>query len=140
MPLFITLCRTQKDDEKKPLLLWLQGGPGKSSLYGQFLENGPLGINASGGLYYRSHTLLKKMNLLYVDQPIGAGYSHGKYFSGTLDDASILLMRFIRRFLRIFPEYTQRSFYVAGESYGGKELPKLTLGLYTNALSLFSSS
>lgn len=118
--LFFLHIKSEENADKKPLLLWLQGGPGKSSLYGQFLENGPLGIDASGKPYRRKHTLLKKMNIVYVDQPVGAGYSFGKKYPGTIDEASIHLMRFIRRFLRIYPEYTDRTFYVAGESYGAR--------------------
>lgn len=118
--MFFLHIKSEVDSDTKPLLLWLQGGPGKSSLYGQFLENGPLGVDASGKLYKREHTLLNYMNLLYVDQPVGAGYSFGKKLTGKLDDASIHLMRLIRRFLRIFPEYADRTFYVAGESYGAR--------------------
>lgn len=31
-----------RHDEKKPLVLWMNGGPGYSSIGGMFLENGPL--------------------------------------------------------------------------------------------------
>ncbi|KAL1485750.1 hypothetical protein MTO96_031767 [Rhipicephalus appendiculatus] len=36
--LFFLHIKSEKNSDKKPLLLWLQGGPGKSALYGQFLE------------------------------------------------------------------------------------------------------
>ena len=38
----------QNGDTKAPLLLWLQGGPGGSSLFGLFNENGPLMVDKSG--------------------------------------------------------------------------------------------
>ncbi|XP_049276194.1 probable serine carboxypeptidase CPVL isoform X1 [Rhipicephalus sanguineus] len=120
--LFFLHIKSEKNANKKPLLLWLQGGPGKSALYGQFLENGPLGMTVLGTLYKRRHTLLKQFNIIYLDQPVGAGYSfdrHEKYPS-SLEEVSVHLMRFMRRFLRIFHEYKGRDFYVAGESYGAR--------------------
>lgn len=118
--LFFLHIKAKDAPETKPLLLWLQGGPGKSSLYGEFLENGPLGINASGGLFYREHTLLTQFNILYLDQPVGAGYSFGKYFPGSLEEATIDVIMFLKRFLRIFREYRNGDIYVAGESYGAR--------------------
>ncbi|KAL1448453.1 hypothetical protein MTO96_044059, partial [Rhipicephalus appendiculatus] len=119
---FFLHIKSQEDSDKKPLLLWLQGGPGKSSLFGQFLENGPLGITATGDLFYRKHTILNEMNIIYLDQPSGTGYSYndGKNYTRTLEQASRHIMRFMLRFLRIFPEYIGRDFYVAGESYGAR--------------------
>uniref|UniRef100_L7MBA8 Putative serine carboxypeptidase n=1 Tax=Rhipicephalus pulchellus TaxID=72859 RepID=L7MBA8_RHIPC len=120
--LFFLHIKSEKNSDKKPLLLWLQGGPGKSALYGQFLENGPLGMTVLGTLYKRRNTLLKQFNIIYLDQPVGAGYSfdrHNKYPS-SLEEVSVHLMRFIRRFLRIFHEYKGRDFYIAGESYGAR--------------------
>src|SRR5690606_25173397 len=39
-----------------PVLLWLQGGPGASSLYGLFVENGPLKVNKDGSVEMRNYT------------------------------------------------------------------------------------
>ncbi|XP_070396938.1 probable serine carboxypeptidase CPVL [Dermacentor albipictus] len=109
-------------DFGKPLLLWLQGGPGKSSLFGQFLENGPLGIDAAGKLYYREHTLLNNFNIIYLDQPVGSGYSFSetKAYPSSLDEASTHVITFLEEFLKIFPEYKDKDFYIAGESYGAR--------------------
>nr|XP_037272859.1 venom serine carboxypeptidase-like [Rhipicephalus microplus] len=106
----------------KPLLLWIQGGPWKSSLFSQFLENGPLGINATGSLYYRNHSLLRDFNLIYLDHPVGSGYSFddNDRYPGTLDEASEQALTFLKRFLRLFPEYKRKEFYIAGESYGAR--------------------
>ena len=38
----------QSGDKNAPLLLWLQGGPGGSSLFGLFVENGPLMVDENG--------------------------------------------------------------------------------------------
>ncbi|XP_075526674.1 putative serine carboxypeptidase CPVL [Dermacentor variabilis] len=120
--LFFLHSKSESQPHQKPLLLWTQGGPWKSSLYSQFLENGPLGINATGDLYYRDHSLIKDFNVIYLDQPVGSGYSfddHGRY-PATLDEASEQVLTFLKRFLRIFSEYNQAEFYIAGESYGAR--------------------
>ncbi|KAH6921616.1 hypothetical protein HPB50_003606 [Hyalomma asiaticum] len=118
----VSLDQPDMGNMQKPLLLWLQGGPGKSALFGEFLENGPLGIDAQGDLYYREHTLLNMFNIIYLDQPVGSGYSftkNGKYPS-SLEEASNHTIRFLEGFLNIFQEYKDRDFYIAGESYGGQ--------------------
>ncbi|KAH6922832.1 hypothetical protein HPB50_019604 [Hyalomma asiaticum] len=120
--LFFLHIKSPTKSSTKPLLLWIQGGPWKSSLYSQFLENGPLGINATGGLYYREHSLIKDYNVIYLDHPVGSGYSFddNDRYPKTLDEASQHALTFIKRFLRIFPEYEAKDFYIAGESYGAR--------------------
>lgn len=57
----------------KPLIMWLQGGPGGSSTgFGNFEEIGPQNVQ----LKPRNTTWLKEANLLFVDNPVGAGYSY----------------------------------------------------------------
>ncbi|CAN8025257.1 unnamed protein product, partial [Ixodes persulcatus] len=112
--------------DSAPLLLWLYGGPGKSSMWAQFLENGPVGINATGGLFKRSETLQVHASVIYLDQPAGAGlsiiktYTDPQYYAHTLEDMSDMIEKFMIQFLVFFPEYIGRSFYIAGESYGAR--------------------
>ncbi|XP_077546367.1 putative serine carboxypeptidase CPVL isoform X2 [Haemaphysalis longicornis] len=106
-----------------PLLLWLQGGPGLSSLFGQFLEIGPLGMNDQGHLFMRNASLNTRVNVVYLDQPVGAGFSYTKGLLGyakDLDDVAEGVLEFLRQFLQMFPEYKNREFYVGGESYGAR--------------------
>lgn len=57
----------------KPLVMWLQGGPGGSSTgFGNFEELGPLTVE----LKPRNTTWLQAANVLFVDNPVGAGYSY----------------------------------------------------------------
>ncbi|XP_064471484.1 probable serine carboxypeptidase CPVL isoform X2 [Ornithodoros turicata] len=119
--LFFLLIEAQNQPETAPLVLWLQGGPGTSSLFGQFLENGPVGINRDGELFKREHTLQKECNVLYLDQPVGAGYSFTKSeagYSRSLKDITKDLRQFLKAFLKLFPKYNERELYIAGESYG----------------------
>ncbi|KAH7974378.1 hypothetical protein HPB49_014606 [Dermacentor silvarum] len=104
-------------------MLWTQGGPGLSSLFGQFLEIGPLAIGAHGRLQKRLQTIQKDVSVIYLDVPVGAGYSFTKNPSGyarNLGDIGAAVIEFLRQFSVLFPEYKERDFYVAGESYGAR--------------------
>jgi vitellogenic carboxypeptidase-like protein len=65
-----------------PMVMWLQGGPGCSSMTGNFFEFGPLEIGSSGNMTLREDTWLQDYHLLFVDNPIGSGYS----FAASDDD------------------------------------------------------
>lgn len=57
----------------KPLVMWLQGGPGGSSTgFGNFEELGPLTVE----LKPRKTTWLRAANVLFVDNPVGTGFSY----------------------------------------------------------------
>uniref|UniRef100_A0A0K8R9A0 Putative serine carboxypeptidase n=1 Tax=Ixodes ricinus TaxID=34613 RepID=A0A0K8R9A0_IXORI len=125
--LFFLLTKAPKDKrDSAPLLLWLYGGPGESSMWAQFAENGPVGINATRGLFKRNETLQQHANVLYLDQPAGAGlsiitnYNDSKNYAHTLEEMAVMIETFMAQFLILFPEYTGRSFYIAGESYGAR--------------------
>lgn len=106
--------------EDKPLLLWLQGGPGSSSTgFGNFEEIGPLDVN----LEARNETWIKQANVLFVDNPVGCGFSYvldkselTRNITGITSD----FMIFFRAFLKKLPVFKTIPFYMAGESYGGK--------------------
>ena len=111
-----------------PLVMWLQGGPGASSLFGMMLENGPtkLGLNATNPNAYttspREHAWTKYATMLYVDNPVGTGYSYSMTsagFSTSGKDIGDNLVTFMRRFLVLHPEFVNKDFWVMGESYAG---------------------
>ncbi|KAF5298772.1 hypothetical protein FQR65_LT09641 [Abscondita terminalis] len=106
---------------ERPLIIWLQGGPGMpSSGYGNFLEIGLLNIN----LTERDHSWVKHFNILFVDNPVGVGFS---YFSSrsakmTQNNKEIGrdLVSFLKTFLNNHAEFQKVPLYIFGESYGGK--------------------
>ncbi|KAF9274275.1 hypothetical protein BGZ68_000817 [Mortierella alpina] len=59
-----------------PLLIWLQGGPGSSSMIGLFFENGPIEVTENMKLVRRSVHWADEYSLLFIDQPVGTGYSY----------------------------------------------------------------
>ncbi|KAF9303941.1 hypothetical protein BGZ74_002705 [Mortierella antarctica] len=56
--------------------IWLQGGPGSSSMIGLFFENGPIRVKDNMKLVRRSTSWADEYSVLFIDQPVGTGYSY----------------------------------------------------------------
>lgn len=129
--LFYWLTEATIHPEKKPLVLWLNGGPGCSSVaYGASEEIGPFRINKTGSsLYLNKYSWNKVANILFLESPAGVGFSYTNTSSDLMDsgdkrtakDALIFLTRWMSR----FPQYKYRDFYISGESYAGHYVPQL---------------
>ncbi|XP_022985845.1 serine carboxypeptidase-like 51 [Cucurbita maxima] len=112
-----------------PTILWLQGGPGGSGTgFGNFLEIGPLNSN----LKPRNSTWLKKADLLFVDNPVGTGYSYvesgGEFAKGDVEtaiDMTTLLVEVSNDTVGL----RNAPLYIFAESYGGKFAVTLALSL-----------
>ena len=68
-------AQTSNSSERvnKPLIMWLQGGPGGSSTgFGNFEELGPLTVE----LKPRNTSWIQAANVLFVDNPVGSGFSY----------------------------------------------------------------
>jgi hypothetical protein len=61
----------------KPLVLWLNGGPGCSSLGGMFTELGPLVVGADGNVTFNPYSWNKLANVIFLEQP-GERSSHAQ--------------------------------------------------------------
>ncbi|KAG2309122.1 hypothetical protein Bca4012_081957 [Brassica carinata] len=130
--LFYWLTESSDHPESKPLVLWLNGGPGCSSLaFGAAEEIGPFRINPDGKtLYHNPYAWNQLANLLFLESPAGVGFSYTNttsdlYTSGdqrTAEDAYVFLVKWFER----FPQYKHREFYIAGESYAGHYVPQLS--------------
>lgn len=59
-----------------PLIFWFQGGPGSSSMIGQFFGNGPIYLTANNTLARRETHWADEYSVVYIDQPVGTGYSY----------------------------------------------------------------
>lgn len=144
--LFFLLTEVEGNSSSAPLLLWTQGGPGLSALFGLFLENGPLDFiglypNGTPEIYPRINTLQKNMSVLYLDLPVGAGFSFTEDkdngYPTKLEDIVVHVKEFLAQFMKVFSEYENRDFYLAGESYGARY--SVAVGYYWYLMNLTES-
>ncbi|KAF8848062.1 alpha/beta-hydrolase [Acephala macrosclerotiorum] len=110
-----------------PLALWLNGGPGCSSMIGLFQENGPCTFNGNPNATEPSlnpHSWNEYANMLYVDEPIGTGFSYGTDTVNSTVSAAPFVWNLLQAFFAQFPEYECRDFGLFTESYGGHYGPE----------------
>ncbi|KAL1860912.1 hypothetical protein Plec18170_001426 [Paecilomyces lecythidis] len=77
-----------EEPEKAPLTVWINGGPGSSSMIGLFQENGPCGIDSNGTVYNNPYSWSNASNMLYIDQPTQTGFSYSIPVPGYVDSDS----------------------------------------------------
>eukprot|EP00081_Caenorhabditis_elegans_P016279 NP_496134.1 Uncharacterized serine carboxypeptidase C08H9.1 [Caenorhabditis elegans] len=114
------------------LIIWFNGGPGCSSLSAFFEEFGPLYVNFGGkSLFENVHSWYHKANILFLESPIGVGFSYDTEQSNftKVNDDSIAEQNFnsvIDFFQRKHSSYVNHDFFIAAESYGGVYGPMLS--------------
>lgn len=110
-------------DRSSDIVIWLNGGPGASSLSGMLQGNGPFTWTPS------THAPVPNMwawsnltNIVWVDQPTGTGYSNGLPSVTSQDDIAMFFLSFWKHFVELFDLHQTRVF-IAGESYAGRYVP-----------------
>ena len=110
-----------------PIILWLNGGPGCSSLFGLLAEVGPVtSDNYAGEFKVNPYTWNVNLNLLVIEQPAGVGFSKIKDPKYEYNDENMgdNLLFAIKDFLAEY-NMKNREFYISGESYAGVYIPTL---------------
>ncbi|GFO16607.1 carboxypeptidase [Plakobranchus ocellatus] len=119
-------------NKSAPLAIWMNGGPGVSALVGLFEENGPLQLKKDaqgrivrGEFEPRPTTWVGALSMLYIDSPVGVGFSYSEredtrglhaLQTGYTQD----LYRFVEQFFILFPECLHTYLYIGGQSYASK--------------------
>ncbi|KAL0436932.1 UNVERIFIED_CONTAM: Serine carboxypeptidase-like 47 [Sesamum radiatum] len=116
-----------------PVVVWLTGGPGCSGSVASFYENGPFHLADNLSLIWNDFGWDKVSNLIYVDQPIGTGFSYTSYrgdIRKSTEAASVDFYDFLQAFFRRHPRYAKNDFYIAGESYAGHYIPAFSVRIH----------
>jgi serine carboxypeptidase 1 len=113
----------------RPLVLWLQGGPGASGTgVGNFQEIGPVDLN----LKKRNFTWINHANVLFVDSPVEAGFSYidsDELSVETNEQMVEDLVEFLKGFYKKRPEFESVPLHIFGQSYGGNMAVRLAYAL-----------
>merc|ERR1712212_1034160 len=123
----------KKSGRSAPVLLWLQGGPGASGMFGLFKLHGPIDAFTEDNtikIKRKKVTWTKDYNVIYVDSPIKTGFSYGEGYLRTLKQVTEELYQLQVQFFQLFPMYKNNQFYVTGESYAGKYCPDLAVKIH----------
>ncbi|XP_049524907.1 venom serine carboxypeptidase-like isoform X2 [Dermacentor silvarum] len=138
--LFFWFVPSLRDPQNDPVIMWMQGGPGTSSLLGFFNEHGPYYLSEDGNeAAFRELTWAQRYSMIYVDQPVGTGYSYTENDAGYARNQTEVgrdLLEFLQQFFTLFGDLAQNEFYIAGESYAGKYVPTVGAALHENADSM----
>ncbi|KAF5203786.1 Serine carboxypeptidase-like, partial [Thalictrum thalictroides] len=130
--LFYYFVKSENNPTKDPLILWITGGPGCSSLTALLFEFGPLHLKIAEyngtlpTLKLNPNSWTKVANILFLDSPVGSGFSYSKSSQGsfTTDTKSAQQSySFIRKWLTDHPEYLSNPLYIGGDSYSGMIVP-----------------
>ncbi|KAE8677068.1 putative Pyridoxal phosphate phosphatase-related protein [Hibiscus syriacus] len=121
--LFYYFVEPGNDPLNRPLTVWLIGGPGCSSVGDSFVGVGPfITTKNAHGLDRNTHSWNRVSNLLFIDSPVGSGWSYSNTWSdymvgdsSTNDD----LLTFLRNWFDKFPIFKYRELYLGGIGYAG---------------------
>ena len=150
---FFWLVESRSNPSTDPIILWLNGGPGASSMYGAMHEIGPCTIENLASVVWKpgqdGRTLLRpnlyswisNATVIFVDQPLGTGFSYHSANAATKNskEAARDMRLFLESFYNVYPKYKNLDLHLAGESYAGVYIPYLAEEIITNSMIKLNS-
>lgn len=115
--------------------VWLNGGPGCSSLIGLTTGNGPISFDGnSTRVVANPYSWTKFGHVLYVDQPVGTGYSTASQPYPAVNDDVVTahFYSWLRSFFAHFPHLLPKQVHLVGESWAGIYIPHFATAIVNN--------
>ncbi|KAF2865051.1 Alpha/Beta hydrolase protein [Massariosphaeria phaeospora] len=132
---FFWFFESRKDPENAPLSIWMNGGPGSSSMLGLLRENGPCFVHSdSNSTYLNEWSWNNEVNMLYLDQPVQVGLSYDTLTNVTVSSYTDSEGVEIADFSTGVPEQNN-TFYVG--TYGSQNRNMTTQGTENSARALW---
>ncbi|KAJ3084500.1 hypothetical protein HDU99_000502 [Rhizoclosmatium hyalinum] len=125
---FFALFDSRSSPQDDPFILWINGGPGCSSNLGLFMELGPCRVDPGGNsTSFNPYAWNSKANLLFLDQPVGVGFSYEKPGKkvGDSETAATEVDIFFQLLFFNLPRYAKNPVHLFGESYAGHYIPAI---------------
>lgn len=123
--------QSENNSQTDPLIVWLNGGPGCSSIGSMFLDNGPWTLPFDGGPFVDNvYSWAKFANMLYIDSPTWTGFSFGISMNDVQNSDDLSAkdnLQAIKEFYQKFPKFRKNDLFVMGLSYAGVSVPLLSV-------------
>lgn len=132
--LFFWFFESRNDPANDPVVLWLNGGPGCSSMTGLFFELGPASINKKIKPVTNDYAWNSNASIIFLDEPVNVGFSYSEKRVGTTRAAGEDVYAMLNLFFEKFPQYNGNGFHIAGESYAGHYIPAIATAIQSHPL------
>ncbi|EGO22337.1 hypothetical protein SERLADRAFT_473031 [Serpula lacrymans var. lacrymans S7.9] len=112
----------------EPWGIWLNGGPGSSSLVGLLFENGPIHILNDYSATDNEYAWTEVADYIWIDQPVGVGFGTADSDGYVADEDQMAtdFFGFLENLVKVFPSLSTRPLHLTGESYAGMYIPYIT--------------
>lgn len=113
------------EDSTEPWGIWLNGGPGSSSMIGFLFENGPIRVEKDYTVSENPHSWHRIADYFWIDQPVGVGFSTADAAGYVADEDQVGedFIGFLTNLVKVFPSLAKRPLVLSGESYAGMYIP-----------------
>jgi len=105
--MFFWFYKNRHIANRQRTVIWLNGGPGCSSMDGAMMEIGPYRVKKDGNLALNDGSWDEFANLLFIDNPVGTGFSYvdSNAYIHDLDEMAVQMTTFLEKWFAIFPEH-----------------------------------